>query len=583
MKFKLTALAALLTVFTIVNLHAQDIDYKGLPEWTWHKEGNTEYYLYTPKNMETGKKYPLALFLHGCCGVDDHATMKNLVDAPARMWHNFAANTQRIPTYIVVPATSRGWSQHIPDIKKVIDSLVAKRDADAKRLYICGFSMGAQGTFTFINQYPDYFAAAITMGMKFSGDSLKVKDIPMWVNQGETDYFSRALRKQVKAFRALNGNPADTGSTWNTGVNPRYSNFKDKGHVILWEAPTEQDMLSWAYAKVNDGNKYPNIFFNTPNYGSTVKQAPLKLDISAADPDGTIAKVNVYVNHILVKTLTAAPYLVTVTLKPGHNFIEATAIDDKGKVKSATLVVNTRAPLKLNTTALPVAAAGKYYKVKLSAAGYGVAHFLATASLPAGLQLFTDGTLQGVPVTKGTYPVIITVADSTSKVSKRFMLTVKPKPMSEVLVTDAKNPDGVAYKVSKLMKGEVPNFNSKDTAPTTLLQEINFSNLDKYAGLTYIKGDVNDTSRTEQNFLSFNVDENVTVYVAYEVHDLKYHSTVPAWLNDFEKQPGQIVAQYRYFNVYAKKYPKGKITLPGGNTRRNGVSTNYFVIVKKQL
>jgi dienelactone hydrolase len=582
MKFKFIMPVVLIAAFTTLNLHAQDIDYKGFPEWSWHKKGSTEYYLYTPKNMVPGKKYPLTLFLHGCCGIDDHATLKNLVDAPARMWHNYGANTQRIPTYIVVPATSRGWAQHIPDIKKVIDSLVAECNANAKRLYICGFSMGAQGTFTFINQYPDYFAAAITMGMKFSGDSVKVKNIPMWVNQGETDYFSRALRKQVKAFRALNGNPADTGSTWNTGVNPRYSNFKGKGHVILWEAPTQQDMLSWAYAKVNDGNKYPNVFFNSPNYAGTVELKPLKLDISAADPDGSIAKIDIYLNHALVKTLKAAPYVTTVTPKQGRNFIEAVATDNQGKARSAVLVVNTPSPLKIITTTLPIAAAGKYYKVKMVAAGYGATRFSAKALLPAGLQLFSDGTLCGVPVTKGVFPVTIMVGDSIHTLSKTYTLTIKPKAAEEVLVTNAKNVNGIPYHVSKLMKGETPNFNSKDTEPNTLLQEINFSGLDKYADLSYIKTDVNDTARTDKELLSFNVDENVTVYVAYEVHDMKYHSSVPQWLNDFEKQPGQIVAQYRYFNVYAKKYPKGKITLPGGDTKRNGVSTNYFVIVKKQ-
>jgi hypothetical protein len=43
------------------------------------------------------------------------------------------------------------------------------------------------------------------MGMSFHGDSTKVKDIPIWSNQGETDYFSRSLRKNVADIRHLNG------------------------------------------------------------------------------------------------------------------------------------------------------------------------------------------------------------------------------------------------------------------------------------------------------------------------------------------------------------------------------------------
>ena len=66
-------LRLLLVVFTSLQFFistgkAQEIDYKGLPQWSWHKEDSTEYFLYTPENMEAGKKYPVVLFMHGCCG-----------------------------------------------------------------------------------------------------------------------------------------------------------------------------------------------------------------------------------------------------------------------------------------------------------------------------------------------------------------------------------------------------------------------------------------------------------------------------------------------------------------------------------
>ena len=50
-------------------------------------------------------------------------------------------------------------------------------------------------------------------------------------------------------------------------------------------------------------------------------------------------------------------------------------------------------------------------------------------------------------------------------------------------------------------------------------EEINFSNVNKYEGLTYIKTDVNDTSKTAPDFLSFDIDEDATIYVAYEKLD----------------------------------------------------------------
>lgn len=59
-------------------------------------------------------------------------------------------------------------------------------------------------------------------------------------------------------------------------------------------------------------------------------------------------------------------------------------------------------------------------------------------------------------------------------------------------------------------------------------------------------------------------------------------SSVPAWLQSLKKQNGQIVAQYRYYDIYSKPYKKGNIVLPGADARRNGVGSNYFVMIKKQ-
>src|SRR5689334_15708492 len=95
-------------IWLLLSIHSavsQEIAYKGFPQWSWGKKDSTEYMLYSPSNMKPDKKYPLVLFLHGCCGTSYHATMRNAVDPPVRMWHNFGANTQRIPTYIMAPAT----------------------------------------------------------------------------------------------------------------------------------------------------------------------------------------------------------------------------------------------------------------------------------------------------------------------------------------------------------------------------------------------------------------------------------------------------------------------------------------------
>ena len=576
-------LIVLSTLF-VQDVFAQQIDYKGLPQWSWHKQDSTEYYLYTPTNMEAGKKYPVVLFMHGCCGVNDHATLRNCVDPPVRMWHNFGANTQQVPTYIIAPATSRGWQQHFEALKKVMDDLVANHNGDAQRMYVCGFSMGGEGTFRIIQQYPNYFAAAITMGMSFHGDSTKVKDIQMWCNQGETDYFSRALRQNVADIRHLNGDMNDTGATWVTGVMPRYSNFKGVGHGVQWNAVSTQDLTGWAYSKINDGNIYPTVFFKSPFYKEIAKAGEnISVDIEAHDADGSIAKVEVFQNNKLISTLAQRPYSLDIKAQKGDNIIKAVAYDDKGKTAVATTILKVNIQPSFNTNNLKDAQAGKFYEENIAGRGNGELNYsIAKGELPEGLSLYPEGKLKGIPVKAGNFKLPVQLKDEDGDVvQKTFQLSIRQKNKNDVLVTDAFSNLGTRYIISKMILGESPNFNSKDSMLTTALEEINFSNLAGYDGLTYIRTNINEVDTSINNFLSFNIDEKANVYVAYEALDSNFHSTIPAWLKDFKKEPGQIVAQYRYYDVYSKYYPKGKVVLPSADAKANGVATGYFVMIKK--
>jgi hypothetical protein len=115
----------------------------------------------------------------------------------------------------------------------------------------------------------------------------------------------------------------------------------------------------------------------------------------------------------------------------------------------------------------------------------------------------------------------------------------------------------------------------------TDLEEINFSNLAGYNGLTFIKTDINDADTSANNFLNFDIDEDAIIYVAYETLDSNFHSTIPAWLKDFKQEDGQIAAQYRYYNIYSKSFSKGRVSLPSADAKANRVGTNYFIMIKK--
>ena len=56
------------------------------------------------------------------------------------------------------------------------------------RIYVLGHSMGAAGTYTFIQSDPDYFAAAApSAGRGGVVDASVIKDLPIWVFHGDQD------------------------------------------------------------------------------------------------------------------------------------------------------------------------------------------------------------------------------------------------------------------------------------------------------------------------------------------------------------------------------------------------------------
>lgn len=574
-------LLLLTLTFTIVlaKLSLAQIDYKGFAEWSWHQKDSTEYYLYTPSQKSKTGSYPIVLFLHGCCGENNHATLRNTVDPPVRMWHNFGANTQSEPTFIIAPATSRGWKQHIENLKAVIDNLIQNHHGDPQRIYITGFSMGADGTWEFLQRYPNYFAAALPMGMNFHGEHNTIKDIPIWANQGETDPFAKNLRKDIGIIRKLNGYDVDSVGTWITGVNPRYSNFLAYGHVVQWPAASTQDLTGWAYAKVNDGNKYPVVFFQTPAYRQEFKKGEMiPLEIKAHDPDGSISNVVVKVNGRVITTLTKQPYKAAIMVPGGDAMIEAIAFDNKGKSNVATTNIKCNVKTKLLTSELPFARQGAYYTKQLCAVGNGSLRFRlgGGSSLPLGLTLRNNGFISGVPQTAGNFSFTILAEDEDKDLSSmQYRIVIDKKLEDEIVVSNARNDSGTVFPISKLQLSSLTHFNVGD-------DEVSVSSTAGFDGMTFIPGNAKDTNRFGGDYLSFEVDEDARVYVAYEKKDHLFTSTIPAWLRKWHRlASGQIVTQYFYYDVYYKDFPKGKVVLPGADEKHNNVSNNYFVLVRK--
>jgi hypothetical protein len=105
------------------------------------------------------------------------------------------------------------------------------------------------------------------------------------------------------------------------------------------------DSQTWTVT-VNSTNQFPVVKIASPANGSTyTAPATISGTIQASDPDGTIAKVEIFVGTKLMSTLTKAPYTLTYyNVAAGSYYITATATDNLGAATtSAPITITVKA------------------------------------------------------------------------------------------------------------------------------------------------------------------------------------------------------------------------------------------------
>ena len=182
------------------------------------------YRLMKPVHVESGRRYPLIISLHGSGGIGDD-NLSNL-----RFWNGVMARPrwrEKYPAFVLVPQRKAGgiWGPK-PDDERVADfyvrndllptfDLIAeiKREfpIDDSRIYAIGSSGGGVGTWNILLARPDLFAAAIPVCGRFparADDLGKLRRVPIWCFHGDADprvdvEFSRRAFSQLTEGGAL--------------------------------------------------------------------------------------------------------------------------------------------------------------------------------------------------------------------------------------------------------------------------------------------------------------------------------------------------------------------------------------------
>ncbi|RYD32288.1 MAG: LamG domain-containing protein, partial [Verrucomicrobiaceae bacterium] len=124
--------------------------------------------------------------------------------------------------------------------------------------------------------------------------------------------------------------------TSETGLVARWGMTEGAGTTITSSAPPAlQGAFSgeplWVSGAIFSNNALPTVFFTAPAEGSVfVHGEQVSIEVSATDPDGSVAKVEYYDNGVLAHTATSAPFYFPYSMLSGNRRFTAVITDNLG-------------------------------------------------------------------------------------------------------------------------------------------------------------------------------------------------------------------------------------------------------------
>ena len=202
------------------------------------------YFLMVPQDYNTRYKYPLVVALHG---ISDRVYASEFLAeekfrsrfkafilvpiAPKRaFWETPENEAFSLPQFIPYP-------DHMPSVMRMITSLQGDYNIDEHKIYLTGHSMGGQGVYGALQNYPDTFAAAQALSGTWDPQETYNILTPLWIIHGSNDRqippkYSREVAATLKQ----------------RGADAQYSELQNTGHDSWRTIYSKQSSWDWLFA-----------------------------------------------------------------------------------------------------------------------------------------------------------------------------------------------------------------------------------------------------------------------------------------------------------------------------------------------
>jgi poly(3-hydroxybutyrate) depolymerase len=252
-----------------------------VPLWYTNAQGVLPFRLFIPANYNPALSYPLVLFLHGA-GERGSDNRLQLTGQTGCLVFASEPNQLKYPSFMVAPQCPSYSYWEDPTLEAqvlgMMDSLMSEFSIDTNRLYITGLSMGGYGTWDYIGQYPNRFAAAIPMsGGGTPALAPEMIQTPIWNFHSAND-----------GTVPVSGSRTMIGAVRRAGGNPIYTEYLMGGHVIWTTAYKTPILMDWVYAQRLGTNSSapPLLSINIPTDQPIYAAVGSSLDLGGTARDG---------------------------------------------------------------------------------------------------------------------------------------------------------------------------------------------------------------------------------------------------------------------------------------------------------
>jgi len=199
---------------------------------------------------------PLVVFFHGGGQGNDIYTPIRFSNG-GTVWAN-PENQAKHPTHVLAPRNAT-TPEAMHKVKAVIDQWIEDGKVDPNRIYITGFSMGGGSTWTFLQTFPDFPAAAAPLcpagGPGNEANAKAVAYLPLWVFVDVDDFLYERVVETYNTYSPFWHDSKLSILPENRLNNPPYNGWKFDGHAVwlpVYNEYVDEErgmLIDWLFAQ----------------------------------------------------------------------------------------------------------------------------------------------------------------------------------------------------------------------------------------------------------------------------------------------------------------------------------------------